>query len=135
MIYELDPKSEVFMNYSGSWQPPSFDNMVEFADGPNSSVVYTPLQPQRAWTIELGTRGEHGPFEWALSIYHAWVRDELLELNDAHGNDIGAVNVHRSFHQGIEAGLDIDLLNWMIQSHGKIRPNDRLILSQNVYAQ
>jgi iron complex outermembrane receptor protein len=130
VIYELDPKSELFMNYSGSWQPPSFDNMVEFADGANSSVVYTPLQPQRAWTVELGTRGEHGPFEWDLSIYHAWVHDELLELNDAHGNDIGAVNVRRSFHQGIETSLDIDLLNLVIQFDQKVQTHDRLTLGQ-----
>jgi hypothetical protein len=31
---------------------------VEFTEGPDSSVVYTPLQPQHAWTIEIGTRGE-----------------------------------------------------------------------------
>ena len=36
--------------------------------------------------------------------------NELLELNDAQGNDIGAVNVERYDHQGIEAGLDIELL-------------------------
>src|SRR6201999_3437232 len=36
LIYEIDAKSQAFMNFSGSWQPPSFDNMVEFEDGPNS---------------------------------------------------------------------------------------------------
>ena len=93
MIYEIEKEAQVFVNFSGSWQPPSFDNMVEFEEGENSSVVYTPLRPQRAWTVELGTRGEHGRFEWELSLYHSWLRHELLELNDAQGNDIGAVNV------------------------------------------
>ena len=61
-------------------------------------------------TVELGTRGEHGRFQWELSLYHSWLRNELLELNDAQGNDLGDVNVNRSYHQGIEASLDIELL-------------------------
>ena len=32
------------MNFSRSWQPPSLDNLVDFTEGPNSSVVYTPLR-------------------------------------------------------------------------------------------
>jgi iron complex outermembrane receptor protein len=111
MIYEVDHETQLFMNFSGSWQPPSFDNMVDFTEGPHSSEVYNPLQPQRALTVELGTRGEHGRFQWELSLYHSWLRNELLELNDAQGNDLGDVNVNRSYHQGIEASLDIELLN------------------------
>ena len=130
LIYEFDKENQVFMNFSGSWQPPSFDNMVEFADGPNSSVVYTPLHPQRAKTVELGTRGEHGRFEWELSLYRSWLRNELLELNDAQGNDIGAVNVERSYHQGIEAGLDIELLKSVFLERKKSGGGDRLTLSQ-----
>ncbi len=130
LIYEFDKENQLFMNYSGSWQPPSFDNMVEFEEGENSSVVYTPLHPQRARTLELGTRGEHGRFEWELSVYHTWLQDELLELNDARGNEIGAVNVDRSYHQGIEAGLDIELLDAVFLPKQKGSSRDRLTLSQ-----
>ena len=104
--------------------------MVQFTEGENSSVVYTPLNPQRAWTVELGTRGEHGRFEWELSLYHSWLKDELLELNDAQGNDIGAVNVHRSYHQGIEAGLDVQLLNSIFFKDKTKNLTDQLTLSQ-----
>ncbi|HKP03978.1 MAG TPA: TonB-dependent receptor [Chthoniobacterales bacterium] len=130
MIYEIDESNQLFGNFSGSWQPPSFDNMVEFADGPNSSVVYTPLQPQRARTLELGTRGEHGRFEWELSLYHSWLRNELLELNDAQGNEIGAVNVSRSEHRGMEASLEIELLESLFQEKKKDDAGDRLTFSQ-----
>jgi iron complex outermembrane recepter protein len=129
-IYEIDQGTQVFANFSGSWQPPSFDNMVEFAEGQNSSVVYTPLEPQRARTLELGTRGERGRFEWELSVYHSWLRNELLELNDAQGNDIGAVNVDRSFHQGIEASLDIELLGSVSREKKTGGTADRLTFSQ-----
>jgi iron complex outermembrane recepter protein len=130
LLYEIDKSTEAFMNFSGSWQPPSFDNMVEFEEGGNSSVVYTPLHPQRAWTVEIGTRGEHGRFEWELSFYHSRLRHELLELNDAEGNKIGAVNVHRSYHQGIEAGLDIQLFESLFFKNEKKNLSDQLTLSQ-----
>jgi iron complex outermembrane receptor protein len=127
LIYEFDAGNQIFMNFSGSWQPPSFDNMVEFEEGPNSSVVYTPLQPQRARTLELGTRGQRGRFDWELSLYRSWLRNELLDLSDAQGNDLGAVNVHRSYHQGIEASLDCELLHLPTEKDGA---RDRLTFSQ-----
>jgi iron complex outermembrane receptor protein len=68
-IYEINRQTQAFMNFSRSWQPPSLDNLVEFTEGPNSSVVYTALQPQHAWTIEVGTRGEYSWIQWELSLY------------------------------------------------------------------
>jgi iron complex outermembrane receptor protein len=130
LLYEIDQGNQVFTNFSGSWQPPSFDNMVEFVDGPSSSVLYTPLEPQRARTLEMGTRGEHGRFEWELSFYHSWLRNELLELNDANGNDIGAVNVQHSAHQGIEASLNLELFESVFLEKKKEDAGDRLTLSQ-----
>ena len=88
-IYEINREIQAFANFSRSWQPPSLDNLVHFTEGPNSSVVYTPLSPQHAWSIEVGTRGEYSRFQWELSLYRSRVRDELLEINDAFGNDIG----------------------------------------------
>ncbi len=111
LLYELNDDSQVFMNFSRSWQPPSFDNMIDFGDDPGDSLVYTPLQPQHAWTIEVGTRGKYGRFDWDLALYHSWVRNELLDLYDAQDVDRGDVNVNRSMHQGIEAGLGVELWN------------------------
>jgi iron complex outermembrane receptor protein len=129
-IYELDQQTQVFANLSRSWQPPSFDNLVEFATGPDSSVVYTPLSPQHAWTIEIGTRGQYSRIEWELSLYRSWVRNELLALNDAFGNDIGSTNIARSIHQGIELGLEVELLRgiWIL-NHGN-QTGDRISLDQ-----
>lgn len=130
-IYELTDKMQIFSNFSRSWQPPSFDNMVEFGEGENSSVVYTPLRPQHVWTIEIGTRGEWERVEWELSLYRSWLRNELLELNDAFGNDIGATNVRRSVHQGIEAGLDVELLHDILISTVPNRRGDCLSFNQS----
>src|SRR6476659_191962 len=130
-IYEINRKTQAFINVSRSWQPPSLDNLVDFTEGPNSSVVYTPLQPQHAWTIEIGTRGECSRFQWELSLYRSWVRDELLELNDRFGNDIGTTNVQRSINQGIEASLEIELLQEIfIPKQGSLS-GDRLSFDQS----
>jgi iron complex outermembrane receptor protein len=130
-MYEINPRTQAFVNFSRSWQPPSFDNMVEFTEGPNSSVVYTPLQPQHAWTIEIGTRGEYSRVQWELSLYRSCFRDELLEINDAFGNDLGARNIPRTIHQGIEAGLEVELLRDILVPTLSNRPGDRLSLEQS----
>jgi iron complex outermembrane receptor protein len=130
-IYEINRQSQAFMNFSRSWQPPSLDNLVEFTQGPDSTLVYTPLQPQHAWTIEVGTRGEYSRFQWELSLYRSWVRDELLEINDAFGNDIGTRNVPRTNHQGIEASLGVELLREILVPKQSNRSGDRLSFDQS----
>ncbi|MGC2352124.1 MAG: TonB-dependent receptor, partial [Candidatus Udaeobacter sp.] len=130
-IYEINRETQAFVNFSRSWQPPSLDNLVDFTEGSDSSVIYTPLQPQHAWTIEIGTRGEISRIQWGLSLYRSWLRNELLELNDAFGNDIGTTNVPRSIHQGIEVNVEIELLREiLIPKHGN-RPGDRLSFDQS----
>jgi len=130
-IYEINRQTQAFVNVSRSWQPPSLDNLVDFDEGPNSSVVYTPLSPQHAWTIEVGTRGEFSRFQWELSLYRSWFRNELLEINDAFGNDIGTRNVPRTNHQGIEASLEVELLRDILVPKQSNRAGDRLSLDQS----
>jgi iron complex outermembrane receptor protein len=65
-----------------------------------------------------------------LSFYRTWLRNELLELNDANGNDIGAVNVERSYHQGVEANLDIEILDSVFLEKKTDAAGDRLTLNQ-----
>jgi iron complex outermembrane receptor protein len=59
------------------------------------------------------------------------VRDELLELNDQFGNDIGAVNVRRSTHQGVEAGLEVQLLDHLFFPKTETRSGDQLSFDQS----
>jgi Outer membrane receptor proteins, mostly Fe transport len=59
------------------------------------------------------------------------VRNELLELNDRFGNDIGTTNVPRSIHQGIEASLEVELLREILTPNRGNRAGDRLSLDQS----
>jgi iron complex outermembrane recepter protein len=132
VIYELTDKDQIYANFSRSWQPPSFDDMVSFDSGPDTSQIFTPLEPQIAWTAEVGARGEDGRFQWELSLYHSWVRDELLdEYNPQTDAEVGGINIPKSYNQGIEAGLDIRLLDSIFVKEDKTRSGDRLTLRQN----
>ncbi len=130
-LYEINRQTQAFINFSRSWQPPSLDNLVGFTEGPDSSVVYTALQPQHAWTIEIGARGGISRIQWELAFYRSWLRNELLELNDAFGNDIGTRNVPRTNHQGIEASLEVELLREILVPKQPNRAGDRLCFDQS----
>ncbi len=130
-VYEWDKDVQAFANFSRSWQPPSFDNMVEFGDDPGSSLEFTPLRAQHAWTAETGFRGDKGRFQWELALYRSWVRDELLDVNNAQGVNLGAVNIPRTRHQGVEAGLEVELLDSIFARKGAGASEDRLILEQS----
>jgi iron complex outermembrane receptor protein len=131
-IYQLTDQDQLFVNYSRSWQPPSFDDMVEFDDGPNTSQTFTPLRPQSSWTAEVGTRGEGGRFKWELALYYSWVRDELMDVyNPATDIDLGGLNIAHSTHKGIEAGLETHLFDSIMVKEDKTHAGDRLTLRQN----
>jgi iron complex outermembrane receptor protein len=66
-----------------------------------------------------------------LSLYRSWFRDELLEINDAFGNDLGTRNVPRTIHQGIEASLEVELLQEILVPKQPNRAADRLSLEQS----
>jgi iron complex outermembrane recepter protein len=131
-IYELDNKDQLFANFSRSQQPPSFDDMVSFDTGPNTSQIFTPLEMETAWTAELGTRGESDRVEWELALYHSWVRHELVDVYSAETDlDLGSLNVPHSMHQGVEAGLEYKLFDSMFMQGDKRHAGDRLTLRQD----
>jgi iron complex outermembrane receptor protein len=131
LLYELTDKDQIYANFSRSWQPPSFDDMVDFDTGPNTSQTFTPLESQKAWTAEVGARGQDGRFEWELSLYRSWVRDELLdEYNPETDVEIGGANIPKTINQGIEAGLDVRLLDSVFLKNDAAHFSDRLTLRQ-----
>lgn len=109
LAYEWNDRSLVYVNASRSFQPPSFDESLGVREGPEGGRVFNGLNAQRAITLELGTRGEAGPIQWDLALYRSWVRDELLDQNNDQGQPLGTINVPRTVHQGIEAGLETEL--------------------------
>jgi len=109
VIFKPTDDIEAYANFSRSFQPPSFDDLVQL--GTVAALYsYVPLQAQTANTVEIGARSDAKFADWELSLYRSWIRNELLEFNNALGNDVGTINAAQTCHQGIEAGLTIDLL-------------------------
>ena len=132
LIYELNDNDQIYANFSRTWQPPSFDDMVDFDTGLDTSQVFTPLSPQSAWTAEIGTRGHAGRFDWELSLYRSWVKGELLDLfNPTTDTETGGVNIPHTINQGIELGLDTRLFSSILIKEDKMHPGDRLTLRQD----
>jgi iron complex outermembrane receptor protein len=107
ILYRPTPDIDVFANYSGVFEPPTFG---ELAGGPN----VTPVAAQRGDSFEIGTRGFLRDIRWDFAYYHVDLKNELLALNSPTGQPLGTVNADRTLHEGVELGLDyrVRSLSW-----------------------
>ena len=101
-IANIIPSIKFFGNISRSSEPPTFSELVQ-----SPVVGFVPLEDQKAWTAEIGSRGAKGPVSWDITLYRAWVRDELLQFTTGAGIPASTFNADKTIHQGIEAGIDI----------------------------
>ena len=127
-LYDITPRSQIYGNVSRSYEPPTFAELTNSTAG-----TFTTLDGQSALTAELGTRGQEGRFAWDFTVYHSWIEDELLSLNNSRGFPIGTVNATATRHLGIELGFDTDLWKGIFDKSGtgeKDGKEDRLVLRQ-----
>ena len=137
--YDFDDKNQVFANISRSFEPPSFG---ELSRPPGAAGVVVngllPLKAQTGTTIEFGTRGSHGRVGWEAVYYHAWLRDELLQMNfPVAGAPPGVfapttVNANRTTHSGVELGWNVRLLEDLTTPGNAERDGDRVVF-RNAY--
>lgn len=98
------PTFQVYANYSGSYEPPSFSES-------GTNVIAN--KEQTADSFEIGTRGSYEAFRWDASLYYAKIDDELLTVQLPPPAAIGAtgtINADRTIHRGIELAGEYDLL-------------------------
>lgn len=108
VLWQPASEVQVYANYSRSAEFPTF---VELAQ----QAAFVPVRPQRAWTAEVGTRGRIGTLQWDVSAYRADLTGEMLQYTpDANvGIPAATFNANRTRHQGIEAGLAWEPLDWL----------------------
>jgi iron complex outermembrane recepter protein len=108
LLWQDSAGRQVFANVTRSVEPPNFSALAQ--TGPFTG--FAPLQPQEAWTAEIGSRGRTGALTWDVALYRAEVRNELLNfiVNPA------ILNAGPTVHQGLEAGLD-----WRITPNLRLR--------------
>jgi iron complex outermembrane receptor protein len=110
LLFEPADAVQLYANYSRSVELPGYS---ELAQTPFGGVPgFTPVDAQKAWTIEIGTRGTLGIASWDVSLYRADLKGEMLQF--AVGPDYPAATFNADFtrHQGIEAGLDLQFAAW-----------------------
>lgn len=107
LLWQNEAGQQVYANITKSVEPPNFGAYSPSA-GNFSNVV-----PQEAWTGEIGTRGRAGDFIWDVSVYRAQLENELLmfTVNPGLGIPAATFNADETMHQGIEAGLDWQILD------------------------
>lgn len=104
VLYEPTKDLQFFANVSKSHEPPTFSELTQ-----GGTVGFTPVDAQKAWTAEVGSRGSYGIAAWDVSLYRAWIRDEMLQFTTGPGIPASTFNAGDTVHQGIELGLDLQL--------------------------
>ncbi len=101
LLWEADEGVQIYANLTKSTEPPHYGALVQapFAD-------FAPVQPQEAWTAEIGSRGRLGPILWDVTLFRAELEGELLSFNDAYGLPPTLANAEDTLHQGAEVALD-----------------------------
>lgn len=102
LLYEAGAV-QVYANYTRSVEPPHFGALTQTN---SSGQLFVPLDPQRAWTAELGTRGKAGAFTWDLTWYRATIEGELLSYLPSANLPATIFNAGDTRHSGVEASLD-----------------------------
>jgi len=104
VLYEPSENVQLFANVSKSHEAPTFTELTQ-----GGTVGFTPVDAQEAWTAEIGTRGTSGRFAWDVSIYRAWLKDELLQFTTGPSIPASTFNAGDTVHQGVELGFDVVL--------------------------
>ena len=139
IIYKFSENAQVYGNYSWSYEPPTFLEIIRLTGGatmsgtrvlfPNSSNANSSakdigafeLKAQKAQTAEIGTKGNiTDVFVWNVSAYYSWVKDEIFTLTDGEIG-INGITVNAPYgtvHRGVEAALQSTFAKHIFSSKG-----------------
>jgi iron complex outermembrane receptor protein len=124
MLYEAAKELQFFANVSKSHEPPTFSELTQ-----SGTVGFTPLDMQKAWTAEIGTRGNHEIVQWDLSLYRSWIKNEMLQYTINSGIPAATFNAGNTIHQGIEIGLNLKIAENIFSPTDKLKLNNAYTLS------
>ena len=108
LLWNLDPTAQIFANVSRSAEAPSF------SEGTGVVIPWTAIQPQRATTFELGTRGRRPDFTWDAAVYRAEIQNEFFCLYTGAAGSCTVTNLNRTMHQGLELGFGAAILKSLV---------------------
>jgi iron complex outermembrane receptor protein len=115
------PKENVtfFAGWAQSFEAPAFFDLG--GNAPLQPDRVPRLRAQTADTIELGARGRAGAFQWDITLYHGWVRGELLRLDAAGALNPPIVNADRTLRTGLESAALLDVSKLLGMADGGLQ--------------
>ncbi|HVZ07222.1 TonB-dependent receptor family protein [Rhodopila sp.] len=111
LLWEPAKNIQAFIDFTGSQDVPDFGDLTQTTAATTSFV---PLAASRAWTLEIGTRGSHGVFDWDVTAYQSWLNGELLQYTTNASIPASTFNANATIHQGIEFGARVRVLKDVI---------------------
>lgn len=113
---------QVFADIARSQDVPDFSDLTQ-SQGAGVTPVFVPLTTQKAWTLEVGTRGEIDRFSWDFTVYSAKLKDEMLQYEVFPGVPSTTFNANNTRHQGVELGLSYEAVrdNFIAGDHITIK--------------
>ncbi|HYG90013.1 MAG TPA: TonB-dependent receptor [Azospirillum sp.] len=107
VLWEPQPNVQVFADVTRSQDVPDFSDLNQMQA--NGRTGFVPLQAQRAWTMELGTRGESGRFAWDVTAFRSQLKGEMIQFTTNPSIPAATFNADRTVHQGIEFGARVEV--------------------------
>lgn len=108
LLVEPNATVQIYANMSRSHELPGFIELAQIAR-------FVPLDAQRAWTAEIGSRGTLGPVRFDISYYRANLTGELLQFNvDPVNIPASTFNAGKTRHQGLEMAAELSLTPWAL---------------------
>ena len=122
LLWQAGPTIQAFANITRSMDVPDFSDLSQTQA--NGSTGFVPLQAQRAWTVEIGTRGSAGRFGWDLTLFNSVLRGQMLQFITNPSIPAATFNAGTTVNRGVEFAGRVDL------ARNALMADDRLRLTQ-----
>lgn len=112
----------LFTSLSRSYEVPTASDVSDVVSNNADASV---IDPQSAWTYEVGVRGGDDDLFVDLTLYYSKIKDEILTRCDNSTNctDTIAFNADKTLHSGIELGIGYTLANNWLSQGDRIKVN------------
>lgn len=125
VLWDFAEGAQAYANVTRSYEPPTFSELVQA-----TVFQFVPLDPQRAVTFEIGTRGTRDTVAWDIALYRAEVKGELINFTVSPSIPASTFNADETIHQGIEASLTLDIGAYGL---GEVLPEGSRLLLEQAY--
>ncbi|MEC9481771.1 MAG: TonB-dependent receptor, partial [Halomonas sp.] len=112
LSYRYWPQHQIYVNTGTAYETPTF---AEFANPDGTGGFNPAIEPQTAWSRELGMRGRFsGGIEYDLALFSIYVSDELIPYEGEQGRTFYR-NAGESEREGLELAL-----SWQVTPHWRM---------------